>query len=230
MAGVLTQDDVDEIVFSAAGNGGHRQAAARFEDLAARPELHGEVSATVLLVHAGDQHGLAGSWDDAVRCYRAATALATSGDEAEIDPRVWLHDALMRRNRARAEAREQAVGLPASRRAGETDHATEAESESETETEITALRAEIKASRSANPDVYAAVAETLADHGRLQEAHTWFTMGFQRCEGADIPDYMLHLLLVGRRAVRRDLGYPPDELDRVADAYVDHLEPADEHA
>lgn len=213
---ILTEDDLDEIVIEAAGNGRHQQAAAQFEDLAARPELHGQVSASMLLVHAGGQYGLADDWDEAVRCYRAAVvandaaaASSVAGAEAaddvaadesaaagaaDIDPRVWLHDALVRRG---------------------------------DEAEATTLRAEIKSSRSTNPDVYAAVAETLAEHGRQQEALTWFTMGFHRCQDADIPVYMLHLLLIGRRAMRRNLGFPPDELDEIADAYVDHLEATD---
>ncbi len=56
---ILTEDDLDEIVIEAAGDGRHQQAAAQFEDLAARPELHGQVSASMLLVHAGGQYGLA---------------------------------------------------------------------------------------------------------------------------------------------------------------------------
>ncbi|ABW15803.1 conserved hypothetical protein [Parafrankia sp. EAN1pec] len=220
---ILTEDDLDEIVIEAAGDGRHRQAAAQFEDLAARPELHGQVSASMLLVHAGGQYGLADDWDEAVRCYRAAVvandtaaagsvaaaaAAAMAADDpaaddatddaaagvADIDPRVWLHDALVRKG---------------------------------DEAEATTLRAEIKSSRSTNPDVYAAVAETLAEHGRQQEALTWFTMGFHRCQDADVPVYMLHLLLIGRRAIRRNLGFPPDELDEIADAYVDHLEATD---
>jgi len=86
--------------------------------------------------------------------------------------------------------------------------------------DATALQRELKASRSRDPDLYAAVAESLEAAGMLADAHTWFTMGFHRCETADVPDFMITLLLVGRRRVRDELGYPVDELDEAADDYL----------
>ncbi|MEX5633575.1 hypothetical protein [Parafrankia sp. FMc2] len=229
MVDVLTEEDVEEIVFIAAGDGRHEDAAARFEDLAGQPELHGQITAAGLLVHACGQYGLADRWDDAVRCCReamaaAAAATASGGAAEDIDPRVWLHEALMARDRARREARALAGASPGGETGG--DAGGDAHS-GEPGDEAAATRAEIRALRSRNPDVYAVVAETLAEHDLLQEAHTWFTMGYQRCQGADVPIYMLHLLLVGRRSVRRELGYPPDGLDLVADDYVNHRDSAD---
>lgn len=181
---MLTEDDLDDIVISAAGDGRHRQAAARFEELAGRPELHGEVSAATLLVNAGGQFGLADDWDEAVRCYRAAIA---AGGGTDFDPRVWLHDALIHKGDAAQAA---------------------------------AVRAEIKAARSTIPDVYGIVAESLASSSDPQEAHLWFTMGYHRCLDAPVPDYELSLLLVGRRNIRAELGYPMDGLDAIAEDYV----------
>ncbi|EFC84710.1 hypothetical protein [Parafrankia sp. EUN1f] len=212
MAGVLTEEDIDDITIRAAGDGRHEQAAAEFEDLAGQPALHGEISATTLLVHAGGQYGLARRWDEAVRCYRGALAASHDSGREEFDPRVWLHDALLRWN------------------TDTDDAAADAAERLERGTEAAALLAEIKASRPRDPDVYAAVAETLAEHGQLVEAHTWYTMGFQRCQRADVPEYLLQLLLVGRRTMRRKLDYPLDELDLIADAYVDHQESADEYS
>ncbi|MBL7502344.1 tetratricopeptide repeat protein [Frankia sp. CNm7] len=183
---MLTDDDVDQIVIKAAGDGRHNAAAARLEELAEKPELHaGEINRASLLVDAGGQHGLAGDWDAAIRCYQEAIA---AGDCQRTDPRVWLHDALLRTGRP-----DEASGL---------------------------LR-ELKAVRSQDPDLYAAVAESLEMHGLLADAHTWFTMGYHRCENADVPEFMLDLLLVGRRRVRHSLGYPTDELDELADDYLD---------
>jgi hypothetical protein len=182
---MLTEDDVNKIVINAAGDGRHGAAALRFEELAARPELHGgEISRASLLVDAGGQHGLAGDWDAAIRCYREAVA---DGSSQTIDPRVWLHDALLR--------------------AGEL-------------AEAAALRTELKAARAGDPDFYAAVAESLEAQGLLSDAHTWFTMGYHRCENADVPDFLMDLLLVGRRRVRASLGYPLDDLDELAEDYL----------
>jgi tetratricopeptide (TPR) repeat protein len=181
---MLTEDDVDDIVIKAAGNGNHAAAAARFEELAASPELHGEISRASLLVDAGGQHGLAGDWDAAIRCYRAAVE---DGGTCDIDPRAWLHDALLRIGRI-----DEAV----------------------------TLLEQLKASRSRNPDLYAAVAESLEMQGLLADSHVWFTMGYHRCESADVPEFMLDLLLVGRRRVRGRLGYPLDDLDNTAEEYM----------
>ncbi|ETA02278.1 hypothetical protein CcI156_11595 [Frankia sp. CcI156] len=182
----LSDDDVDEIVFKAAGNGDHRGAAATLEALAERSETHSErVTRASLLVDAGSQYGLADDWDEAIRCYRAAVA---DGGKCPVDPRVWLHDGLLRN--------------------GQQDDAA-------------ALRAELKASRSVDPGVYEAVAESLESIGLLTDAHAWFTMGYHRCEHATVPDFMLDLLLVGRRRVRVALGYPTDDLDEVAEDYME---------
>jgi predicted Zn-dependent protease len=182
---MLTEDDVDDIVIKAAGNGRHDAAAARFEELAGQRELHGEeINRASLLVDAGGQYGLAGDWDAAIRCYREAVA---DGGAQTIDPRVWLHDALLRR--------------------GQLDEAAE-------------LLKDLKATRSQDPDYYAAVAESLEAQGLLADAHTWFTMGYHRCENADVPEFLLDLLLVGRRRVRASLGYPLDDLDELAEDYL----------
>ncbi|OHV28773.1 MULTISPECIES: hypothetical protein [Pseudofrankia] len=82
------------------------------------------------------------------------------------------------------------------------------------------LLRELKASRSKDPDLYAAVAESLEVSGQLSDAHTWFTMGYHRCENADVPEFMIDLLLVGRRRIRAELGYPLDDLDELADDYL----------
>jgi hypothetical protein len=186
MAGMLSEDDVDEIVFKAAGDGDHLGAAATLETLAERGEVHSaEVTKASLLVDAGSQYGLADDWSEAIRCYRAAV---TDGGSCSVDPRVWLHDGLLRN------------GQPG---------------------EAMALRDELKASRSRDPGMYEAVAETLEAMGLLGDAHTWFTMGYHRCEGAAVPDFLLDLLLVGRRRVRIDLGYPMDDLDEVAEDYME---------
>jgi hypothetical protein len=182
---VLTEDDVEQIVIKAAASGRHDAAAVRFEELAGRPELHsGEINRATLLVEAGGQHGLAGDWDPAIRCYRVAVA---DGGAQTIDPRVWLHDALLRAGQL-----EEATGL---------------------------LR-ELKTVRSQDPDFYAAVAESLEASGLLTDAHTWFTMGYHRCEKADVPEFLMDLLLVGRRRVRASLGYPIDDLDELAEDYL----------
>ena len=188
MKRLLTEDDLDDIVIKAAGDGRHREAAARLEELAAQPELHGEVTAATLLVSAGGQYGLADDFDEAVRCYRAAIE---DGGETDIDPRVWLHDALMRK--------------------GDTAEAEQ-------------IREELRKSRSTNPDVYGAVADTLSSFGQDQEAHTWYTMGYHRCSGAPVPEFMLDLLLVGRRNVRRKMSYPVDDLDLAAEEYMTAFE------
>jgi hypothetical protein len=86
--------------------------------------------------------------------------------------------------------------------------------------EAAAVRAELKAARSTNPELYLAVGETLEDTELLSEAIAWFTMGYHRCERADVPDFMLDLLLVGRRRTRAKLGFPPDDLDEVAEEYM----------
>jgi hypothetical protein len=190
---VLTEDDVDQIVMKAAGDRRHGAAAARLEELADRPELHGaEVTRASLLVDAGGQHGLAGDWDAAIRCYRQAVADSdqpprqAGGPQGHLglDPRVWLHDALLR--------------------TGQLDEAA-------------ALLRDLKTNRSKDPDLYAAVAESLEAQGLLADAHTWFTMGYHRCQHAQVPDFMMDLLLVGRRRLRARLGYPVDDLDTLAE-------------
>jgi hypothetical protein len=183
---MLTDDDVDDIVFRAAGDGDHRGAAATLETLAERIETHGEtVTRASLLVDAGSQYGLAQDWAEAVRCYRAAV---DDGGTCPVDPRVWLHDGLLRGGQA---------------------------------AEAGTLRTQLKATRSTDPAVYEAVAESLEAAGLLQDAHTWFTMGYHRCEQAPVPDFLLDLLLVGRRRVRLALGHPADALDEVAEDYME---------
>jgi hypothetical protein len=208
---MLTEDDVDEIAFRAAGNGDHRGAAATLEALAERPDAHGEtVTRASLLVDAGSQFGLARDWDEAVRCYRAAVA---DGSDCPVDPRVWLHDGLLRlgaaqENAAQEDAAEHRAASEGPTSEGPTDEAA-------------ALRAELKAARLTDPAVYEAVAESLEAVEMLQEAHVWFTMGYHRCENAPVPDFLLDLLLVGRRRVRLALGYPADALDEVAEDYME---------
>jgi hypothetical protein len=69
--------------------------------------------------------------------------------------------------------------------------------------------------------VYQGVAETLEAEGRLEQAHTWFTLGFFRCEEADVPmDREVLSLLLGRHRVRGRLGLPPDRLDGDAEEYL----------
>lgn len=183
---MFNDDDVDDIVLAAAGNGDHRGAAATLEKLADQTAEHGpEVTRTLLLVEAGSQFGLAQDWPEAVRCYRAAVA---DGSPCPVDPRAWLHDGLLRSGK---------------------------------EADAAALRSEIKASRLADPGVYEAVAESLEASGQLNDAHTWFTMGYHRCENSSVPDFLLDLLLVGRRRVRRALGHPADALDEVAEDYME---------
>jgi predicted Zn-dependent protease len=187
---MLSHSDVEGISSRAARDGQHGAAAARFEELAGQPDRHGgEVNRAMLLVEAGGQHGLAEDWEAAIRCYQEAIA-AGPGDD-ELDPRVWLHDALLRCGRV---------------------------------ADAAALLRELKASRSKDPDLYGAVADSLAAAGQLTEAHTWFTMGYHRCENADVPEFMLDLLLVGRRRVRAELGYPLDDLDELADDYLAAVE------
>ena len=56
-------------------------------------------------------------------------------------------------------------------------------------------------------------------------------MGYHRCQEAPIPEFMLDLLLIGRRNARRRMGYPVDELDMAAEEYMDsfrHLGEEDE--
>ncbi|KQC37073.1 hypothetical protein UK82_17930 [Frankia sp. ACN1ag] len=186
MSGMLSDDDVDEIVFSAAGSGDHRGAAGTLETLAEQPDTHSEtITRASLLVDAGSQYGLAHDWSEAIRCYRAAVA---DGSACPVDPRVWLHDGLLRDGQAE---------------------------------EAAALRAELKAAKSADPGVYEAVAESLEAVSLLDDAHTWFTMGYHRCERAPVPDFLLDLLLVGRRRVRVALGHPSDALDEVAEDYME---------
>jgi tetratricopeptide (TPR) repeat protein len=78
--------------------------------------------------------------------------------------------------------------------------------------------------RSAPPDlgVYAMVGETYERHGDLDEAHRWSNLGLQRLGGAGVDgtdDLALHLILltIVRRRIRRALGLPADEADRLAD-------------
>ena len=109
------------------------------------------------------------------------------GGAQTIDPRVWLHDALLRRGEL---------------------------------AEAATLLKQLRAARSQDPDFYAAVAESLEAQGLLADAHTWFTMGYHRCENADVPEFLLDLLLVGRRRLRVSLGYPMDDLDELAEDYL----------
>jgi hypothetical protein len=190
---VLTENDVDQIVLKAAGDRRHGAAAARLEELADQPALHSaEVTRASLLVDAGEQHGLAGDWEAAIRCYRQAIAgsdqpAGQAAGPQGLDPRVWLHDALLR--------------------TGQLDEAA-------------ALLRDLKTSRSKDPDLYAAVAESLEAQGLLADAHTWFTMGYHRCQHAQVPDFMMDLLLVGRRRLRARLGYPVDDLDTLAEQHL----------
>ncbi|MCL9762015.1 tetratricopeptide repeat protein [Frankia sp. AiPa1] len=185
---MITDDDVDEIVYRAAGDGDHRGAAARLEALAERTGEHDDpTNRASLLVDAGSQYGIAQDWPEAIRCYRAAVA---DGSPCSPDARAWLHDALLR--------------------AGQTDEAS-------------TLRATLKATRSDDPALYEAVAESLEQADLRTDAHTWFTMGYHRCEAAPVPEFMLDLLLVGRRRVRHSLGHPADDLDAVAEAYLNSV-------
>ncbi len=185
MTGMITDEDVEEIVYQAAGDSDHRGAATRLEALADRTTEHSDpVTRASLFVDAGSQWGLADDWSEAIRCYRAAVA---DGSDCSPDPRVWLHDALLRDGQSEEAAR---------------------------------LRLELRSARSNDPGVYEAVAESLEHVDALTEAHTWFTMGYHRCENAPVPDFLLDLLLVGRRRVRTRLGHPSDDLDRIAEEYL----------
>ncbi len=61
------------------------------------------------------------------------------------------------------------------------------------------------------------MAETFELHGDLVQAHRWVEMGVSRLELAvdeDEPaEHDVEGLLSTRRRIRRDLGFPPDELD-----------------
>lgn len=58
------------------------------------------------------------------------------------------------------------------------------------------------------------VGESLEGHGRLREAHRWFTMPLTWSEDEDDVDYYC---LVARLRVREALGLPQDRFDLVAD-------------
>jgi hypothetical protein len=184
---MLTANDIDAIVARAARDGRHAEAATRFEELAGQPQQHGEdVTRATLLIDAGGQHALAGDWNAAIRSYREAIADG-GATEPHVDPRVWLHGALLRTSQ-----RDEAA----------------------------AVLAQLKASRSRDPDLYTAVGESLEADGQLADAHTWFTMGYHRCRNSDLPDMLKDSPLIGRRRVRQLLGYPTDDLDTLADEYI----------
>jgi hypothetical protein len=86
--------------------------------------------------------------------------------------------------------------------------------------EAARIRDDLKAARSVDPDLYLAVGETLEETELLAEANTWFTMGYHRCARTDVPDFLLSLLLLGRRRTREKIGFPPDDLDEVAEEYL----------
>lgn len=56
--------------------------------------------------------------------------------------------------------------------------------------------------------------ETLEKHGRLREAHRWFTIPLTWAEDEEDLDY---LCLVARHRVRRELGLARDRLDVIAE-------------
>jgi hypothetical protein len=68
-----------------------------------------------------------------------------------------------------------------------------------------------------SPDECTFIAEALEQHGRLQEAHRWFTMPLTWAD----EDHLDYFCLVGRRRVREALGLGPDRFDALA---------AEEHA
>jgi hypothetical protein len=76
---------------------------------------------------------------------------------------------------------------------------------------------EVRRSRPGIGDI-ADMAENFELIGDLQQAHRWVEMGVNRleleaAEDVDEDDIDLITLLNARRSVRRQLGFPPDELD-----------------
>ena len=62
------------------------------------------------------------------------------------------------------------------------------------------------------------MASTFEMAGDLQQAHRWVEMGVSRLDLADeADDYAVIQLRNVRRLVRRQLGFPPDELDELDD-------------
>jgi tetratricopeptide (TPR) repeat protein len=61
------------------------------------------------------------------------------------------------------------------------------------------------------------MAEVFEMHGDLVQAHRWAEMGVSRLELAgdsdEFAEFDVEILLDVRRRVRRELGFPPDELD-----------------
>lgn len=84
------------------------------------------------------------------------------------------------------------------------------------------LAEEIRRSAPEDLGVYAMVGETYEKLGDLDEAHRWLNLGMHRLNGAGVSgadDRAIDLILltIVRRRIRRALGLPADEADRLAD-------------
>lgn len=94
MLGTPTLDDVDALVFEAAGGDQQQHLALgrQFEDLAAVASPADEVSAKELLVQAGEQYGFAGDQHRALALFRRAVK---TGDDTGPDARCFVVQALL---------------------------------------------------------------------------------------------------------------------------------------
>jgi hypothetical protein len=83
--------------------------------------------------------------------------------------------------------------------------------------ELESLRAAVKRD-AASPQACLMAGELLQEHGRLKEAHRWFTIPLTWAEDDGDLDF---LCLTARLRVRTDLGIPRDRMDLLAQ---EHLE------
>jgi hypothetical protein len=113
---------------------------------------------------------------------------------------------------ARADGAES-LGVPLACLAG---LALEQGDESTAATQFRELRRAVQREE-AGPEACHMAGEALQEHGRLNDAHRWFTIPLAWAEDDDL-DF---LCLTARRRVRAELGLPVDRLDQLAQRVLD---------
>lgn len=76
---------------------------------------------------------------------------------------------------------------------------------------------EFRATKPCAPDVLLFVGEQLELMGDLNAALTWYTRGVLQAVRADGAGFIECLLFLGRRRVRQEIGFPPDDFDELAE-------------
>ncbi|MEU5161038.1 SEC-C metal-binding domain-containing protein [Streptomyces sp. NPDC020875] len=133
---------------------------------------------------------------------RAAAHLELAGDRERAST---LYDQLL------AEDPEHPLAIKALQAANLWEYGHEAEART--------LIAGVRAASPADPAPWETIAETLESHDELEESHACFTEGVRLLlpPGDDDVPYGVRPLLTGRHRVRRLLGRPHDDWDRLAD-------------